>query len=120
MSRTRERRNLCSLLELTGANLDGEHGSVFAPMQTLEGHGLPGAESLREPREGGLVQADVEVARVHADQFVAAVAQALAGLPIDVENDPLFAEQEETVHRMVGEAAKPASLARSPRPACAR
>jgi hypothetical protein len=31
---------------------------------------------------------------------------------IDVENDPLFAEQEKTVHRMVDEAAKP-GLARA-------
>ena len=103
---------LSSLLKLADANLDRKDGSIFAPLQTLERHDFPGIDSLCQPRDRCFVQGGIELARMHSDQVLAAVPQALAGLPIDVENDPLFAEQEETVHRMVDEAAKP-GLARA-------
>ena len=33
---------MCSVLELASANLDREHGSILAPMKSLEGYRFPG------------------------------------------------------------------------------
>ena len=101
-----------SLLELTSANLDREHGPILAPMKTLEGYRFPGLYSLFDPRDRCLVQAGIEVARMHSDHLVAAVTQALTRLPVDVDNGPVLVEQEETIRRMIDEVAK-ALLARA-------
>ena len=77
---------LPALLELVGADLDLEDGAILAPVAGLEGDRFPGADPLRQPLHGRLVQADIEITRVHPDQFFPAVAQALAGLAVDVEH----------------------------------
>ena len=65
---------LRALLELMGADLDLEDGAILAPVAGLEGDRFPAP--LRQPLDGRLVQADIEIARVHPDQFFPAVAQA--------------------------------------------
>ncbi len=97
---------MCALLELASANLDREHGSILTPMKGLEGYRFPGRYSLSDPRDRCLVQADIEVARMHSDHLLAAVTQALTRLPVDVENGLLLVEQEETIRRVIDEAAK--------------
>ena len=103
---------MCSLLELASTNLDREHGSILAPMKSLEGYRFPGRYSLSDPRDRCLVQAGIEVARMHSDHLLAAVTQALTRLPVDVENGLVLVEQEETIRRVIDEAAK-ALLARA-------
>ena len=103
---------LSSLLKLADANLDREDGSIFAPVQTLERHGFPGSDSLCQPRDRCLVQGGIEVARMHSDHLLAAVTQALTRLPVDVEKGLVLVEEEETIRRMIDEAAK-ALLARA-------
>ena len=59
-----------------------------------------------------LVETKVEIASMLADQFFPAVAQTLAGLAIDVENDRMIVKQKESVECVVHEGAK-ARLARA-------
>ena len=67
---------------------------------------------LREPRNRRLVKIRVEKAPMLADQFFPAVAQVLAALTIDVENDRIDVQQEEAINRVVHERAE-ARLARA-------
>src|SRR4029077_11740508 len=101
-----------SLLELASANLEREHGSILAPMKTLEGYRFADLYSLCDPRDRDLVQAYIEVARMHSDHLLAAVTQALTRLPVDVQKGLVLVEEEETIRRMIDEAAK-ALLARA-------
>ena len=55
-------------------------------MQRFEGDGFAARGALGDARDGGLIEADIEVARLPADQFLAAVTQGLAGLPVDVHH----------------------------------
>src|ERR1700730_741715 len=97
---------MCSLLELASPNLAREHGSILAPMKTLEAYRFPGLYSLSDPRDRCLVQPGIEVARMHSDHLLAGITQALTRLPVDVENGLVLVEQEETIRRMIDEAAK--------------
>src|SRR5271166_643237 len=97
---------MCALLELASANLYREHGSILTPMKSLEGYRFPDRYSLSDPRDRCLVQAGIEVARIHSDHLLAAVTQALTRLPINVENGLMLVEQEETIRRVIDEAAK--------------
>src|SRR6516162_5047902 len=97
---------MCSLLELASANLDREHGSILAPMKTLERYRFPGIYSLSDPRDRCLVEAGIEVARMHSDHLLAAVTQVLTRLPVDVEDGLVLVKKEETIRRVVDEAAK--------------
>src|SRR5271166_5593075 len=97
---------MCALLELASANLDREHGSILTPMKSLEGYRFPGRYSLSDPRDRCLVQAGVEVARMHSDHLLAAVTQALTRSPVDVENGVVLVDQEATIRRVIDEAAK--------------
>src|SRR6516162_11050348 len=102
---------MCSLLELASANLDREHASILAPVKSLKGYRFPARHPLSDPRDRCCVQASVEVARMHSDHLLAAIAQAVTRLPVDVDNGLLLVEQEETISRMIDNAAK-AGLAR--------
>ena len=53
-----------------------------------------------------LVEARVEIAGMHADELLAAVAEALAGLPVDVDNGLVLVMQEQGVRRMIDERAE--------------
>ena len=81
-------------------------------MKSLEGYRFPGLYSLSDPLERCLVQGGLEVAWTHSDHFLPAVTQAFTGLPVDVEKGLLLVEQEESVHRVIDESAKP-GLARA-------
>ena len=96
-----------SELELASANLDREHSSVLAPMKALEVHRFAGLHSLSNLRDRCFVQGGIEFAWMHADHFLAAVTQALTRLPIDLDKGLVLVEQEETIRRMIDEAAKP-------------
>src|SRR5271165_3729536 len=103
---------MCSLLELASANLDRKHGSILAAMKSLEGYRFSAVYSLSDPCDRCRVQAGVEVSRMHSDHLLSAVTQALTSLPIDLENGLVLVEQEETIRRVIDEAAK-ALLARA-------
>ena len=103
---------MCSVLELASANLDREHSSILAPMETLERYRFAGIHSLSDPRDRCLVQAGIEVTRMHSDYLLAVVTQALTRLPVDVENGQVLVVKEETIRRVIDEAAK-ALLARA-------
>src|SRR5512132_1592520 len=109
---------MCSVLELASANLDREHGSILAPMNSLEGYRFAGLYSLSDPRDRCLVQAGIEVAWMHSDHLLAGVTQALTRLPVDVDQGLVLVEQEETIRRVIDEAAK-ALLARAQLILCA-
>src|SRR6476620_2169409 len=102
---------MCALLELASANLDREHGFILTPMKSLEGYRFPGRYSLSDPRDRCLVQADIEVARMHSDHLLAGITQALTRSPVDVKNGLVLVEQEETIRCVIDESAK-ALLAR--------
>src|SRR6516162_5247606 len=102
----RQPKPMCSVLEFTGANFDGKHASVLAPVKRLEGHSFTSGYPLPDPRDGSRVQADIEVARTHSYHLLAAVTQALARLTVDVENGLPVVQQEEPVRRVIDEATK--------------
>ena len=53
-----------------------------------------------------VVESNVEIASMFADQLFPAVAQTNAGLTVDVDDAQLFVEQEEGVRRVVDEGAE--------------
>ena len=82
------------LLKLVDSNLHREGGAVLAPMT--------GLESDRFASDGALLQVAGSTPRsrpmsksplLFADQFLPAVAQANAGLAVDVENGPIIVKQ---------------------------
>ena len=78
----------------------------------------PADDALPQALDGGIVEAGVEIASMLSDQLLAAVAQALAGLAVDVEHGRVIVKQEEGVSRVIHEVRKRASLARSSCSAC--
>ena len=79
------------------ANLDREQGPILSPMRGLEGEDPSVIESLLHlalDKRGVHPEHRVEVRRRHPDQFLTSVAEALAGLPVDVNNFSLV-----TVHK---------------------
>ena len=101
-----------SLLEQASPNLDRKHRPILAAMKSSEGYRFSALYSLSDPCDRRRVQPGIEVARMHADHLLPAVAQALASLPIDVENGLVLVEQEESIRRVIDQAAK-ALLARA-------
>src|SRR5512132_2016646 len=97
---------MCSVLELTSADLDWKYRSVLAPMLSFEGDRFPARYLLSDPRNRCLVQGRIEVARMHTDHLLAAVTQALTRLPIDIDKGLVLVEQKETVRRVIDESAK--------------
>ena len=53
-----------------------------------------------------LVETNVEIASMPANQFFPAVAQTLAGLAVDVENGRILVKQKEGVRRVIHEGAE--------------
>jgi hypothetical protein len=103
-----------ALLELANADLDREHAAILAPVARLERHRLAGTDSVRQPGDERLVQVRIELARIASNQLLAAIAQARAGLPVDVDHGQLLVMQKKRVRRMVGERAE-ARFARAQR-----
>src|SRR5215469_11606244 len=101
------------MLELASANFDRKHGSALAAMKSLEGYRFAGVYSLSYPRNRCLVQAGIEVARMHSGHFLPAITQALARLLIDVDNGLVLIEEEETIRAWSTTLRKRASLART-------
>jgi len=86
-----------TLLERADANFHGERGAIFAAMMAFERNRFSCEPVLREPRNRHLVKIRVEKAPMLADQFFPAVAQVLAALTIDVENDRINVKQKEAI-----------------------
>ena len=103
VARQRQVEHAVSLTEHAAADLDGEHGPVAATMPGLERDRLAGAGPLREPRNGLLIERNIEIAGMHADQLVAGVTEAFARLAVHVDHGRLVVEQEEGVRRAVDE-----------------
>src|SRR5271157_5827036 len=75
-------------------------------MTSLEGEDLSGIESLANPLQECGIHIRVEVKGSHPDQFLSSVAEALAGLPVDVKNLVFLIVHEECVGRVVHDSAK--------------
>ena len=84
------------LLETADADLHREGGPVLAPVNGLERDRLPGDDALPQVPDGGLVETGVEIPSMFADQFLPAVAEILAGLVVDVQNDRIVVKSERT------------------------
>src|SRR5512132_3853345 len=97
---------MCSVLELTSADLDRKYRSVLAPMLSFEGDRFPARYLLSDPRNRCLVQGRIEVPRMHSDHLLAAVTQALTRLPIDVDKGLMLVEEEESIGCVIDETAK--------------
>src|ERR1700746_3601429 len=65
------------LLELADASLHREGGAILAPVARLECDWFPGEHALLQPLDGCVVETDVEIALMFADQFFPAVAQSI-------------------------------------------
>jgi hypothetical protein len=101
-----------ALLKLANPNLHREGGTVLTPVASLESDRFSGDHALLDPLDGRIVETDVEIAFMFAGYFLPAVAQALAGLAVDVYNGPILVKQKKRVGRVIDEAAK-APLART-------
>ena len=101
-----------ALLQVAEANFYGERGAVLALVASLEGERFPSGDALPRALDGRLVETNVENASMTADQFFSVIAQALAGLAVDIENGRMIVKQEKSVGRVVHEGAE-ARLARS-------
>ena len=112
MSRTSAQETTAALIELADANLHREGGAVLALMAGLESDRFARDDALPQAFDGGIVEACVQIASMFSDQLLTAVAQALAGLAIDVEHGRLLVKKEEGVSRMIHKGAE-ARLARA-------
>ena len=106
IARERQVEELAVLPERAGADLDREDRAVLASMTRLERDRFARFGPLCEPRDGRLVEGHIEIARVHPDQFLSAPTQALAGLPVHVDDDELLVQQKKRIPRMVDERAE--------------
>jgi hypothetical protein len=75
-------------------------------MARLESDRFARGGALLEVLDGRLVETDIEIASMFADQFFPAVAQTIAGLAIDVDNDRVIVKQKESVSRVIREGAE--------------
>ena len=101
-----------ALIELSDANLHREGCAVLALVAGLESDRFAKDGALPQAFDGSIVEACVQIASMLSDQLITAVAQALAGLAIDVEHGRMIVEEEESVSRMVHKGAE-ARLARA-------
>src|SRR5271165_5116362 len=97
---------LSALLKTADANLYRKGCPVLAPVVGLESDRLPGDHALLQALDGHIIETNVKIAFVFADQFLTAVAQVIAGLAVDVENGPILVKQQEGVSRMIHEGAE--------------
>ena len=72
----------------------------------------PAAARFASRVDGRFVQGHIEIARMHPDQLFAAVAEAVAGLAVDVDHGELLVQQKKGVCRAVDKRAE-ARLARA-------
>src|SRR6476660_1674045 len=93
-------------LESADADLDRKHGPILPAVETLEGDAFAGGDSIRHQPHRRLVQADIELPWMHADQLGAGIAKASASLAVHVDHEQRFVMQEERVGRMVHEGAE--------------
>src|SRR6516165_1341785 len=100
-----------ALFELGDPDLHGEGGAVLAPVAGLESDCFPGGHAMLQALDGCLVETNVEIASTFTDQLFPAVAQALAGLAVNVENGRIIVKQIEGVDGVIREGAE-ARLAR--------
>src|SRR5215470_4256117 len=75
-------------------------------MACLERNDFAFLSTLREAIDGRLIQADVEIAGMHADQLLPAITQVVARLPVDVDDDQMLVDQKECVSRVIDERAE--------------
>ena len=80
-------------------------------MAGLERDRFPGDHALLQALDGHIIETNVKIAFMFADQFFAAVAQTIAGLSVDIDNGPIIVNQKEGVSRVIHEGAE-ARLAR--------
>src|SRR5271165_1425884 len=97
---------MSALLKLANSNLDREGGAVFASMESLESDHLLGHDALLEARNGCIVETDVEIVAIFADQFFPAIAQTIAGSPVDVEHGRFIVKQKEGVSCVIHKGAE--------------
>ena len=95
-----------ALLKLADANLHREGGPVLAPVAGLESDGFLADDALLQALDGRIVETDVEITSMFADQLFPAVAQTIAGLAVDVENGRSIVNQKEGVSRVIHEGAE--------------
>ena len=66
-------------------------------MTTIVADDLPAAQAIPDALQKLRVQIRTMVERGHPDQFVAAIAQAFAGLPIHIQNGPILIVEKECI-----------------------
>jgi hypothetical protein len=103
------------LLKTADANLHRKGCPILAPVAGLESDRLPGDHALLQTLDGYIIESNVKIAFMFADQFFAAVGQTITGLAVDVENGPILVEQQEGVSRVIHEGTE-APLARAQLP----
>ena len=99
--------------EGTDAHLNGKHRSILSAMTTVVDHDFPISETLSNALQKRRCQIWPIVERGHPDQFVAAIAQVLARLPIHIENGRILVIEKECIGCVVHQGAE-ARLARAP------
>jgi hypothetical protein len=92
-------------LKLADANLHREGGAILAAVAALDREWLPGDDALLQVPDRGVVEADIEIASMFADEFFTAVAETVAGLAVDVDNGQVIVKQKEAISRVVHERA---------------
>ncbi len=94
------------LLERDRADLDGKGRPVLAAMDGLEGDSLSLKQPLPETSERRLVGPDIDLSRASADQLVARVTKARAGLRVHIKDREAFIEQIERVRGVLDDGAE--------------
>jgi hypothetical protein len=75
-------------------------------MASLESDRFPSGHPLPQELDRRLVETNVEIASMFANQFFPAVTQTLAGLAVNVENGRFIVKQKEGVSRAIHEGAE--------------
>ena len=99
-------KSTSTLLKLANANLHREGGPVLTTMASLESDRFAGEDALLQALDRRIVETDIEIASMFADQFFPAVAQIIAGLAVDVENGGTIVKQKEGVSCVIHERAE--------------
>src|SRR4029453_8857220 len=78
-------------------HLNGKQCSILSAMTTIVADDLPALQTVPNALQKLRCQTRTIVERGHPDQFGAAIAQAFAGLPIHIENDPVLVVEKESI-----------------------
>src|SRR5262245_57670721 len=97
---------LATLIELSYADLDRKHRPILSAVTTLEGYDLRVIEATLDPFHERLIGIRIDIERRHADQFIAAIPQALACLTVHVDYGSVFAVEHQRIGRVVDEGAE--------------